>query len=427
MMLKYSYSILTQSQDLIILAAAASGVRVEGKKKMFTEKEKKELGNLRKKSLEVINSVSLKNGGIMASPPEARYPYIYPRDLSLILRVLNELGEYERVKRSLDFLLKAQRETGEWAQRYDTKGNIASYRPPQLDCNGLVLYMLRLYYESTGDEKFLEKAWNPINQGMEFIKEHYLPEERLLYSLNSIHEWPPMEAGFDVWVNITCYSGIRSSYKIASQLGKEDKAEEWRDLARDLWIGISKKLIDENRFIKLEDHRRISDADISEMAPYITRCVGTNETVMRNTVKYIEENLWDPELTGISRYMEKYGKPGRNNGGYGPYSMYTGWMAQYYLDADKIDKAEKYVKWFLQYNRGGLIPEHVSTKKRFMEWKKEAIEVGRYGSVGRKEEAQRVLASEEYKKNLVYWVVPLTWGHAEYLKTYHKLAEKGLI
>ncbi|OYT53702.1 MAG: hypothetical protein B6U72_05075 [Candidatus Altiarchaeales archaeon ex4484_2] len=394
---------------------------------MFTKKEKLELKKIQKKSREVIDSVYLKNGGIMASPPEARYPYIYPRDLALTLRVMNELKDYQRVKKSLNFLLKAQRETGEWAQRYDQEGNIASYRPPQLDCNGLVLHMLRLYYESTEDKKFMEKAWKPINQGVEFIKEHYLPEERLLFSLNSIHEWPPMEAGFDVWVNVTCYSGIRSSYKIATLLGKEDKAEEWRDLARDLWIGISKKLIDGNHFIKLEDHRRISDADISEMAPYITRCVGTNETVMKNTVKYIEENLWDQELEGICRYMEKYGKPGRNNGGYGPYSMYTAWMAQYYLDADEIDKAEKYVKWFLKYNRGGLIPEHISTKDRFKQWKKEAIEVGRYNSVGRKEESQRVLTSEEYKNNLVYWVVPLTWGHAEYLKTYPKLTEKGLI
>ncbi len=395
--------------------------------KMFTRKEKQELKKIQKKSLGVIDSVYLRNGGIMASPPEARYPYVYPRDLALTLRVMNELKDYRRVKKSLDFLLKVQRETGEWAQRYDPEGNIASYRPPQLDCNGLVLHMLRLYYESTEDRKFMEKAWKSINQGVEFIKEHYLPEERLLFSLNSIHEWPPMEAGFDVWVNVTCYSGIRSSYKIATLIKKKDKAEEWRDLARDLWIGISKKLIDGNRFIKLEDHRRISDADISEMAPYITRCIGINETVMKNTVKYIEENLWDQELTGICRYMEKYGKPGRNNGGYGPYSMYTGWMAQYYLDIDETDKAEKYIKWFLEYNRGGLIPEHVSTKKRFKQWKREAVEVGRYSSVGRKEEAQRVLKSEEYKNNLVYWVVPLTWSHAEYLKIYYKLTEKGLI
>ncbi len=395
---------------------------------MFTKKEKEQLRKIYKKSLKVIDSVYLRNGGILASPPTARYHYVYSRDIALILRVMNKIKDYKRVKKSLNFLINVQRETGEWAQRYDREGNIASYRPPQVDCNGLVLYMFRIYYESTGDKRFIEKAWKSINLGMEFIKEHYLPEERLLFSLNSIHEWPPIEAGFDVWVNITCYSGIRGSYKIASILKEKDKAEEWRDLARDLWIGISRKLIDENRFIKLANHKKIVDADVSEMAPYITKCIGINETVMRNTVKNIEMNLWDNELSGINRYLKKYGEPGRNNGGYGPYSMYTAWLAQYYLDVDKADNAEKYVKWFLKYNRNCLIPEHVSTRDRFNEWKRNAIEIGRYYNGGRKEEAERVMKSDEYKKrNLVYWVVPLTWSHAEYMKMYDKLKENGLV
>lgn len=395
---------------------------------MFTKKEKDMLKKLYKKSLEVINSLYLENGGILASPPGTRYPYVYPRDAALVLRVLNKIGEHKKVKKSLNFFIKVQRETGEWAQRYDSNGNIASYRPPQLDCNGLILYMFRMYYESTGDKKFVEKAWRSINLGMEFIKEHYIPEERLLFSLNSIHEWPPIEAGFEIWVNITCYSGIRAAYKLALALGEKDKAEEWRDFARELWIGISKKLIEKNRFIKLANHKYIYDADVSEMAPYITRCVGVNETVMRNTVRNIEENLWDDELSGINRYLEKYGEPGRNNGGYGPYSMYTAWMAQYYLDSGNENKAEKYVRWFLKYNREGLIPEHVSTRERFEKWRREAIETGRYYEVGRKEEAERAMRSEEYrKKGLVYWVVPLTWAHAEYIEMYHKLQDTGLV
>ncbi len=394
---------------------------------MFKKKEKELLKKISKSSREVLNSVYLENGAILASPPTGRYPYVYSRDTALILRVMEQLGEYKSVKRSLKFLITSQREIGEWSQRYDGEGNPASYRPPQVDCNGLVLYMFRRYYDSTGDKKFLQYAWKSIKLGMEFIKEHYLHEDRLIFSLNSIHEWPPMEAGFDVWPNVTCYAGIRGSYKIASVLGKKDEAEEWRDLARDLWIGISKKLINDNRFIKLSNHRSITDPDVSEMAPYITKCVGVNEAVMKNTVKCIESGLWDDELRGVNRYLEKHGEAGRNNGGYGPYSMYTAWLAQYYLDAQKFDVAEKYVRWFMLYNRDGLIPEHVSTKQRFLEWKRRAIEVGRYSKSGRKEEAERVMKSKEYRKGIAYWVVPLSWGHAEYLKMYLKLEGSGLI
>ncbi|MBN2015178.1 MAG: hypothetical protein JW778_08360 [Candidatus Altiarchaeota archaeon] len=391
---------------------------------MLTKAEKKGLKRIYKTSLEVIDSVTLKNGALMASPPGTRYPYMYPRDTALILLALLEEGRLNDVKRILSFLMTAQKETGEWAQRYDVSGNPASYRPPQVDCNGLVLYAMRKYYDSTEDKRFLEKHWRSITLGVEFIKEHYLPENRLLFSLNSIHEWPPMEAGFDIWTNVTCYAGLRGSYKMAQVLGKLDEAERMRNLARDLWIGISKKLIKDHRFIKVSGHSIITDPDVSEMAPYITRSIGVDDTIMRNTVDKIMKVLWDTELTGINRYVEKYGEPGRNNGGYGPYSMYTAWVAQYYLDVREYDKAKECIKWFLRYSKDGLIPEHVSTRERFDRWRRQAKEVGRYREHGRKEEAEKVMNTPEYKrKGLVYWVLPLTWGHAEYIRMYSKLEE----
>jgi GH15 family glucan-1,4-alpha-glucosidase len=390
----------------------------------FTKSEKKELKKIYKTSLKIIDSMTLKNGAIMASPPGTRYPYVYPRDTALILRMLLEQGRTRDVKRTLTFLMKAQKETGEWAQRYNVDGSPASYRPPQVDCNGLVLYVMRRYFEETGDKGFLEKHWRSILLGIEFIKEHYIPEDGLIFSLNSIHEWPPMEAGFDIWANVTCYAGLRGGYKMAQALDKKDEAENIRNLARDLWIGISKKLIKEHRFIKVSGHIKITDPDVSEMAPYITRSIGIEDTIMKNTVRNILEVLWDKELGGVNRYVERYGEPGRNNGGYGPYSMYTGWVAQYYLDLGEYDKARECIKWFLKYNRDGLIPEHISTKERFNKWRKQAKEVGRYKEHGRREAAEKVMNTPEYKrKGLIYWVLPLTWGHAEYIKMYMKLKE----
>lgn len=294
--------------------------------------------------------------------------------------------------------MRAQKETDEWAHRYDVSGTPSSYRPPQIDCNGLVLYAMHKYLEKTDDRKFMEKYWRSMLRGIEFIKEHYLPEERLIFSLNSIHEWPPMEAGFDIWANVTCYACLRGSYKIAHALGREDEAEDIRNLACDLWIGISKKRIKEHRFIKISGHITITDPDVSEMAPYITKSIGIKDTIMKNTVNNISKLLGDKELGGVNRHIKKYGEPGRNNGGYGPYSMYTGWVAQYYLDLGDPDKARECIKWFLKYNRNGLIPEHVSTKERFNEWKKQAKEVGRYNQHGRREEAKKVTETPEYKK-----------------------------
>ncbi|MCK5452422.1 MAG: hypothetical protein KAI51_03220, partial [Candidatus Aenigmarchaeota archaeon] len=122
------------------------------------------------------------------------------------------------------------------------------------------------------------------------------------------------------------------------------------------------------------------------------------------------------------------GRPGRNNGGYGPYSMYTGWMAQYFIDKGNDKKTKRYMDWFIRHNRGGLIPEHVSTTNDFLKWQKEAKDIGRYYKSGRKEEAEKVMRSKDFKENnTAYWVVPLTWGHAEFLLAYYKLKKKGLL
>ena len=398
---------------------------------MFSEKQKRELRKLYKKSLEVLDEVSFGNGAIFASPKTQRYPYVYPRDASLIIRVLCEIGELEKAKKSLNFLMSVQREIGEWSQRYHKDGSIASYRPPQVDCNGLVLYTIRKYFETSNDITSIKRWWKNIKRGVSFINYQFIPETNLIFSLNGIHEWPPLEAGYDIWVNSACYAGVRAAYKIAKSLGEEDAASEYRLLAHNLNNGIAKYLVRDNRYIKLVHGRRIvKDADISEMGMYITGMTSPNDLIMKNTVRSIIKSLWNDKFWGINRYLKKYGEPGRNNGGYGPYSMYTAWVGQYLLDTKNNfrDKLKECVLWFVKYNREGLIPEHISDKEEFINWIEQAKRVGRYKKEGREKQAEEVMRSKEYlEKDIVYWVTPLTWAHAEFMLLYKKLKNKKLI
>ncbi len=395
---------------------------------MFSESEKNELRTIYQKSIEVIDSVTMPNGAIHASPPNARYPYMYPRDTMLVLRTLLELGEYRKVEKTLSFVFGLSGEIGEWHQRYTKDGQPASYRPSQVDCNGLVLYMAKRYYDSTKDIGFLKKHWKKIYLGTRFLEEHYIKEERLVYSMNSIHEWPPMEAGFEIWANVSALAGFSASRKMARLLLQTKDARHWALIEKELRESIMKKMVRSGHFIKLTNMNQIYDADVSELGMYILGLLPADDRIVRKTATYIEKELCDRKLGGIRRHMRKHGRPGRNNGGYGPYSMYSAWMAQYYLDAGKAKHAKKYFEWFIRHHRDGLIPEHVATKKNFLTWQKEAKNVGRYYGSGRKEEAERVMRSKEYRKEgLAYWVVPLTWGHAEFILAYHKLKEKNLI
>lgn len=391
---------------------------------MFTNKEKKTLKTIHDTSLNVIDEVSYSNGAILSSPKDRRYPYVYPRDCVLIDRALLALEEHEKVRKNLEFLLTHQKETGEWAQRYDWRGNPASYKPPQLDCNGLVLHMVGEYYKATQDFDFVQKYWEELTRGAYFIEEHYIPDEQMLFSANSIHEWPPIEAGYDIWTNMTCYAGLGAVYKFSKMLGERNAL--WLKMRKRLRQGIDHELMVDGRYIKLNDHQVIEDADISELASYIVKIENANNIKVRKTVEKITQDLAINE--GISRYLKTYGEPGRNNGGYGAYAVYTAWMAQYFTDVDEYKKAGDYTRWFIKYNQEGHLPEHVATKKEFMEWQKQAIHTGRYYKEGRKEEAERIMNSKEYKKHeLAYWVSPLTLSHGEFLLLYEKLKEKQFV
>jgi GH15 family glucan-1,4-alpha-glucosidase len=396
---------------------------------MFTAAEKNILKYIYNTSLKFIDEVSYNNGAILASLPTHRYNYAYPRDSALIMRALLILKDYDQIKRTLQFFCNNQSELGEWAQRYTQKGNVASYRPSQLDSNGLILWYMWKYYEDTKDIKFLEKYWDNIVRGMEFIKEHYIQEEKVLFSANSIHEWPPIESGYEIWANCSCYVGINAAFKVAKLLNKKEY-KKWGILATNLWEGICLHLIDKKnkRFRKLSNHIDINDADVACLAPYVLGILPAKDELIKNTANQIREGLWQKDLGGIGRYLKKYGLPGRNNGGYGPYSMYTAWLAQYYVDTNQLDKAKEVITWFMEYNKDGYIPEHVATKKEFLEWVEGAKRVGRYYESGRKEEAEKVMTTKEYtKKGLSYWVTPLTWTHAEFIILYRKLKEKRLL
>ncbi len=48
--------------------------------------------NLKKKSIQVIKELQLKNGGILATPSDGAYPYDYIRDGVIMTKALNFVG-----------------------------------------------------------------------------------------------------------------------------------------------------------------------------------------------------------------------------------------------------------------------------------------------------------------------------------------------
>ena len=175
-----------------------------------------------KKSLEVLNIVQLENGGCLASPPGSRYPYVYPRDHAYIILAFISAKKLEKAKKALEFAFNSQLKNGAFPQRFNKTGADASYKPIQLDGSGLILNALIEYYEQSKDEEFIKQIEGNIHHAISYIKNNYHEEKQLLYTPNSIHEFPPHEAGFEIYANAVCAGALLNLNKLSETINFPD-------------------------------------------------------------------------------------------------------------------------------------------------------------------------------------------------------------
>ncbi len=84
--------------------------------------------------LDVIERCSILTNGrraLLAGLPDARYPYVYPRDVWAAVRLLSEVAlsdlllsdrAFTLLREVVAFIAYVQREDGHWGQRYEVSG-----------------------------------------------------------------------------------------------------------------------------------------------------------------------------------------------------------------------------------------------------------------------------------------------------------------
>lgn len=393
-------------------------------------------------SIKILKSNQHENGGFYASPPGTRYPFIYPRDHSIDILGAIAGGLMEEAKKGLDFILNAQKPSGEFSQRYDVDGNDASYKDLQIDGNGLILFALGKYFEATGgsffeemvDKEFVLKHWETIEKAVEFILINKNEEVNLVHTINSIHEYPAYEHGFEIYANSACCAGILAAVKMGHALGKD--VSRWKSEAETLKNAILTRMYSPRRrsFIKcirVKDKNSnpigydayasaVIDVDVVEYSPAYFELINEHDVKNLATVKRIHENLWDKEISGLNRYPEMWG---RNNGGYGPWCHFTCQLANHYIAVDNQDMAEVYLGWVVDMAHNYLLPEHISTIERFEMWLEDYTnaKILRDSKLTMIENTRK---HPKWKDGLAYVTIPLIWPHAEYIRAYVNYMDK---
>jgi GH15 family glucan-1,4-alpha-glucosidase len=384
---------------------------------------KKECDKLYRNSLKILKRVQLRNGGILASSEKGRYPYVYPRDHSICILAFISAKKYKEAKKALKFALEAELESGAFPQRYDLNGKDASYKPIQIDGNGLIIYSLMKYYQSTKDKKFIIDYLPRVEKAIKYILNNIESEKNLVFTPNSIHEFPPLEAGLEIWANCVCCAALRETANVYKEIGRE--YSPLMEISNEIKKGIIENLWNSriNSFVKnirlKESSSVVTDVDASLIGVPYFGILDLKDKKISQTIHRIEKELWHKRLGGICRYP-KY--EGRNNGGWGPWPHFTLMVCDYYTQIKNRKKAEKYLNWVVKIAQNYKLPEHISTKKEFNEYLLDFKEAGLLRK-DRMTMIENAMKNKAFKKGIAYITLPLSWAHAQYIISYNLYKE----
>jgi len=282
-----------------------------------------EAEKLYKKSIEVLKKSQLRNGGCLATPRGERYPYIYPRDHAFCVLGFISAGMFKEAKKGLNFVLNEQLKSGAFPQRYDTKGRDASYKPIQIDGTGLIIYSFCEYIKASNDLEFARKNWKVIEKAVRYIKKNTVHGRNLIFTPNSIHEFPPSEQGMEIWANCVCCRALKELNEVANLLNIENNYGKIakrikKSILKYMWNSRIESFVKNIRIMESSSVK--VEVDASQSAVGYFDLLPESDLRVRKTVKRIEKDLWNKELGGICRYPKN---EGRNNGGWGPWPHFT--------------------------------------------------------------------------------------------------------
>ncbi len=301
--------------------------------------------------LDILSQCSIdteRGSALMATLPGSRYPYVYPRDSACAARflfrlatstlksgeiALRLLGEIAR------YIMNCQRGDGYWGQRYGVHGEDKGiYKQEDNVAHGVSIlcrYLLAAKIKNM-DIPGVEKYFDAIDRGASFARKNYYRKEiHLFYSTTSIHE-SAIEEGYTIWVNYAYLLMYRLIERVGAAYGIPGRFAGEAEVRAGFQPTVEKVFTHTGRYI-----RRLKPDGTLDLRPDITLLspffFGTgldedyfdNGATFGNSIAFIEDMLWDPELGMLQRYLPFIEDPESHiHAGNGPWVQYTAMLAQ---------------------------------------------------------------------------------------------------
>ncbi len=433
-----------------------------------------DLNNVIYKHLDIISQCAVytdMGSALLATLPGSRYPYVYPRDCACASRFLYKLLisplkaaglAFRLLEETSRFILNCQRDDGYWGQRYGINGEDKSiYKQEDNVAHGVTIlcrYLLgaKRLKKPISDVERIVKA---IDRGYEYARKNYYRKGiHLFYSTTSIHE-SAIEEGYSIWVNHAYLLMLRLIERVGKEYGITAKFTREIELKDAFEITIDNVFSTSNRFARrLKPDGDIDiRPDITLMSPfYFTTGMDveyfSDSDRLINSIKFIEDTLWDPDLGMLQRYLPFFEDPHTHiHAGNGPWIPYTSILAQYYFYTGKIETGNDILEIINKYrSTEGYLCEHLTTPERFYEFKefewitgkdfeKELLTldimtpgipydfiVEELNHMKRAYDAIEKRCQENSGKEPISFATPLMWSHTEYTMALMLKAEKEL-
>lgn len=337
------------------------------------------------KSLLLIMAHTDRRGGVVASCDSSiynygrdYYSYVWPRDGAYAMWPLIRLGYTEEPKRFFEFCRDIMNPDGYMMHKYQPDKAIGSTWHPlvhnrkselaiQEDETAIIVYLLREFYEETGDSEFVSNLYRAMVQPMANFMADFRDERTHL-----------PHASYDLWeekfltstyTTALVHGALVAASELAELFEYPDDADRWRRTASDIAEhsgvffdeerGLLRKgfLLQDDGSLAFDDTLDVSSAYGSMM--YAAKVIGPAN--IRATYTCVEKTLLASSTSGGSpRYeQDRYFQTNPKSMG-NPWFVTTLWIAQYYLQTGRDDDAKEIIHWTLAHTLlSGALSEQI--------------------------------------------------------------------
>lgn len=385
----------------------------------------------------------------LATPPDARYPYVYPRDLAAVARAYDRMGSAagdDAVSRELGgaahFLLDTQDADGLWHQRYDLQGRDRSiYLQEDNTAHAVAVLARHIRHERRrGRASSIEnECVTAIERALDGARARiYRKGINLYYSTTSIHE-SAMERGYTLWTNGAYRDAFRLAAEAAESAEREDLVKSWSARMQRLDENLKRHFVQDGQWIRrvTAEGRFDRRPDVTLLSPFYFGFEHLSKEASDRSAARVENELWDPDIGLLQRYLPfREDRAVHLHAGNGPWLAYSAWLAQRHAANGNLDDAADLMNRIMALGTPeGHLPEHVSTRERFLDFMDNEWETGldfrkefdveimlpRVGFSEILEEAVRMrnayrsaaAEAERSGDGIIRFAAPLAWCHAE--------------